>query len=111
MVDTSLLILARRIKLVGWLQILLNAVTIGFAVVTVNRLLPLFLAAGLVVFATPGIVAGVGLIKSKPWSRLTAIVMSILNLITLPLGPFVGIYSLIVLFDKRADQIHRRDVK
>ena len=110
MIDTSLVLLARRIKLVGWLQILLNVVTIGFAVATVNRLLPLFLAVGLVVFATPGIVAGVGLIKRKPWSRLTAIVMSILNLTTLPFGPFVGIYSMIVLFDRRTEQILSRNV-
>jgi hypothetical protein len=108
--DRSLMALAKRIRMAGWLHILLNAVTIGFAVVTANRLIPLFLAIGLVVFAIPGVIAGIGLIKTRPWSRLTAIVMSILNLCTLPLGPFVGIYSIVVLFDRRTDQILSKGV-
>jgi hypothetical protein len=103
--DRLLMVLAKRIRIVGWLQILLNAVTIGFAVVAASKLIPLFLAIGLVVFAIPGFIAGVGLIKSRPWSRLAAIVMSVLNLSTLPLGPFIGVYSIIVLLDRRTERI------
>ena len=50
--------------------------------------------------SVPGIVAGLGLLKFKPWSRILTIVVSALNLMNVPLGTALGVYSLWVLLNK-----------
>lgn len=50
--------------------------------------------------SVPSIIAGVGLLKFRDWARILTIVISILNLISIPFGTAVGIYGLWVLFNK-----------
>ncbi len=45
----------------------------------------------------PGIIAGIGLLKRRPWARIVTIVLSVLNLINIPFGTILGIYGLWVL--------------
>ena len=45
----------------------------------------------------PGIIAGIGLLKRRPWARILTIVLSVLNLIVIPFGTLLGIYGLWVL--------------
>ena len=45
----------------------------------------------------PGIIAGIGLLKRRPWARILTIVLSVLNLINIPFGTLLGIYGLWVL--------------
>ncbi len=59
----------------------------------------LLLPAAIAVFSVPGLVAGIGLLQHKTWSRGFAIIMAILNLFTFPHGTGIGVYSLAVLFD------------
>ena len=49
--------------------------------------------------AIPGIVAGIGLLKMKSWARLIAIVIGCLNLIHIPFGTALGVYTLWVLLN------------
>ncbi len=51
----------------------------------------------IVVLAVPGFVAGIGLLKMRSWARVVAIVVGCLNLIHLPFGTALGIYTLWVL--------------
>ena len=51
----------------------------------------------LLVLSVPGIVAGVGLLSYQPWARILTIILSILDLINIPLGTALGIYGLWVL--------------
>jgi len=73
--------------------------------------LPIIGLAGtmLVVFllalSLPGLVAGIGLLKFRPWSRILAIVLSVINLIHIPLGTIVGIYGLWVLLNKQTEPL------
>ena len=53
----------------------------------------------------PGIVAGFGLLKRKPWARILTIVLSVLNLINIPFGTALGIYGLWVLFSQETAQL------
>lgn len=55
---------------------------------------------GLIVFSIPSIIAGIGCLKFKEWARILTIVLSILNLLNIPIGTAIGIYSLWVLFNK-----------
>lgn len=45
----------------------------------------------------PGIVAGIGLLKYRPWARILTIVLSALNLMNVPFGTILGIYGLWVM--------------
>ena len=50
--------------------------------------------------SVPGIIAGVGLLKRRPWARILTIVLSVLNLIIIPFGTLLGIYGLWVLLSR-----------
>ena len=52
----------------------------------------------MLVLSVPGIIAGVGLLSYQPWARILTIVLSILDLISIPFGTALGIYGLWVLF-------------
>ena len=45
----------------------------------------------------PGVIAGVGLLKYRPWARILTIVLSALNLMNVPFGTILGIYGLWVM--------------
>ena len=47
--------------------------------------------------SVPEIIAGVGLLQGRNWARYLALFLSVLNLVAVPLGTAVGIYSLWVL--------------
>jgi len=46
------------------------------------------------------ILAGVGLLKYKNWARVMAIILGILNLIYIPIGTALGIYTLWALLNE-----------
>ena len=46
----------------------------------------------------PGIIGGIGLLKRKNWARILVLVLGFLNLIDIPVGTALGIYTLWVLF-------------
>jgi hypothetical protein len=63
------------------------------------------LVAFLVATALPGLIAGIGLLRFRPWARILAIVVAIVNLIHIPFGTVVGIYGLWVLFNKDTERL------
>ena len=56
-------------------------------------------------FALPGLAAGYGLLKFKPWARIVGIVLSALKLINVPLGTILGAYGLWVLLSKDTERL------
>lgn len=46
------------------------------------------------IFSLPGILAGIGLFKRKEWARILTLILSVLNLISFPIGTAVGVYSI-----------------
>jgi len=48
-------------------------------------------------FSVPSIIAGVGLLKFREWSRVLGIVVSAFHLLNIPLGTALGIYGIWVL--------------
>jgi hypothetical protein len=45
----------------------------------------------------PGIIAGVGVLRHRPWGRYMALVLAVIWLFNIPLGTAIGAYSLWVL--------------
>lgn len=48
----------------------------------------------IIILSIPGIIAGIGLLKRKEWARILTLVISVLNLINVPVGTAVGVYSI-----------------
>lgn len=54
-----------------------------------------------------GLVTGWGLLQREPWARTLAIVMACLNLLHMPFGTAIGIYTLWVLLPAASEQEYR----
>jgi len=61
----------------------------------------------LFVLSLPCVIAGVGLLKFRPWAQTLTIVMSILNLVQIPFGTALGIYGLWVLLNDQTKSLFR----
>jgi hypothetical protein len=63
----------------------------------------LFLVSGVV-----GIIAGWGLLERQAWARVLAIVLGFLNLIEMPFGTALGVYTLWVLLPAQSEAEYRQ---
>ena len=57
------------------------------------------IAVFLVVLAIPGMIGAIGLLKWRPWSRIFVIILGCFNLLHIPFGTILGIYTLLVLLN------------
>ena len=65
------------------------------------------LFAIILLFAVPGIVAGIGLLDFRPWARVVAIVISALHLFNIPIGTAIGIFGLWILLNSETEELFR----
>ena len=61
------------------------------------------IAVLILIKAVAGVAAGIGLLQRAEWSRMLAIVLACISLISMPFGTAIGIYSLWVLLSPNAD--------
>ena len=57
--------------------------------------------------AVVGLAAGWGLIQREPWARMLAIVTGVLNLVDIPFGTALAIYTLWVLLPAESEREYR----
>jgi hypothetical protein len=62
----------------------------------------LFIAFVLGIGSIPGMIAGIGLLRLKSWSRILAIVVACLDLFSIPFGTALGVYTFYVLMNDEA---------
>jgi hypothetical protein len=89
----------------GFVFLLLVGIGAASGEAEAARILPVVgMAVGLLLaaLALPGLAAGYGLLKHKPWARILAIVVGILGLINFPVGTIIGIYTFWVLMQPAA---------
>ena len=67
-----------------------------------------FICLVILVLSVPGLIAGFGLLKLRPWSRTLTIVLSALDLFSVPLGTALGIYGLWVLLSQPTEMLFRQ---
>jgi hypothetical protein len=73
-------------------------------------LIPVLLTLiGLLIFvvSTVAIVGAVGVLKHKEWGRMILLVVSFINLLRIPLGTALGIYSIWVLMNDETIRLFR----
>lgn len=56
-------------------------------------------AAFFLVLSLPMIAAGAGLMRRRPWARILALVLGVANLLVVPIGTALGIYTIWVLLN------------
>ncbi len=59
----------------------------------------------LVAFSLPMLLAGYGLLKHYAWARIVALVLGFLNLLSIPFGTILGIYTIWVLLKDETAQL------
>lgn len=59
----------------------------------------------MLVLMVPSIVIGIALLGFRGWTRSAGIVLSVFELLNVPLGTMIGLYGLWVLFSDGADLI------
>jgi hypothetical protein len=57
------------------------------------------------VYFLPGLLAGIGLLRGKPWARTVLIVLSLLVILLFPVGTALGGFGLWVLLGRDANQV------
>jgi hypothetical protein len=48
----------------------------------------------LILISVPGIVGGIGVLRRQSWARYMVLVLSILELFSIPIGTAIGVYSI-----------------
>lgn len=61
----------------------------------------------LLILSLPGIIAGIGLLQFRPWARILTIVLSALELMSVPFGTAIGIYGLWVPLSNEGEDLFR----
>lgn len=61
----------------------------------------------LLILGVPGVIAGIGLLKFRPWGRILGIVISGFDLIHFPFGTALGIYGLWALLSQEGEMLFR----
>lgn len=60
------------------------------------------------VISVPGIIGGIGLFKRKEWARILVVILAAINLLNIPFGTALGVYSIWVLVQKETVQLFRQ---
>jgi len=63
----------------------------------VISIVTLWVPVFLLIISIPGLIGGIGLFLKQKWARILVLVISVLELLNIPLGTAVGVYSIWVL--------------
>lgn len=58
--------------------------------------------------AIPGIIAGIGLIKMRPWSRIFSLILCCFHLLNIPFGTALGIYTIWALMKTESIELLKK---
>ncbi len=56
-------------------------------------------------FSVPEVIGGIGLLKRRGWARILVLIISILDLINIPIGTAIGVYAIWVLLNEKTAQL------
>ncbi len=88
------------------IAVLFGVLYAGFGMENVNDLATLLiLAAFIFVLGVIQLMTGLGLRKLKPWSRIVAVVLSVIGLLNVGLGTVVCAYFLYLLLSKKGKMV------
>ena len=59
----------------------------------------------LFILSAPGVIGGIFLLKLRPWARILILILGFLNLLNIPFGTILGIYTIWVLLKNETTQL------
>jgi len=65
----------------------------------------------LILLAAPGLLGGLGLLKYRAWARIVVVILSVLNLPSIPVGTAIGVYGLWVLLNDETGELFSGPVR
>jgi hypothetical protein len=83
----------------------------GYEAPVILRTVGLGVGLFFVVLSAPEVIAGIGLLKRQEWGRVLVLVEAFLNLIVIPFGTILGIYSMVILLNDETVQLLRKEHK
>jgi hypothetical protein len=63
------------------------------------------IAMWLLILSVPGIIGGVGVLRRQSWARYLILVLSVVELFSIPIGTAVGVYSIWVLVQDQSAKL------
>jgi len=72
--------------------------------IVITSIVGTVIAFFLSITSLPGIVGGFGLLKRKYWAKILVTILGCINLIHIPFGTVLGIYTLWVLLNKETEK-------
>jgi hypothetical protein len=73
---------------------IVNIVVDEMEIIQLVTILSRFLGGILLLTSIPAIIAGIGFIQEKDWSKVLGLIMGIIYLLFFPIGTLIGIYSI-----------------
>ncbi|MDA2937642.1 hypothetical protein MYX75_05190, partial [Acidobacteria bacterium AH-259-A15] len=65
----------------------------------------------LILISGPGLIGGIGLLQRRSWARMLVLVLGFLNLINIPFGTVLGIYTIWVLMKDESARLFGAESK
>lgn len=65
----------------------------------------------LLILSIPGIIGGIGILKRKEWARVLVLILSAINLLNLPIGTAIGVYSIWALIQDETIQLFNAETE
>ena len=62
-----------------------------------------------IILSIPEVIGGIGLLKHKSWARILVLVLAATDLVFIPIGTAIGIYSIWVLLQDETVQLFSRN--
>lgn len=76
---------------------------------TITAIVGSSIALFLLVLSLPGIIGGIGLLQHRPWARILVLVVGFLNLLNIPIGTVLGVYTIWVLLKEDTGPIFENE--
>lgn len=79
--------------------------------ITITTIIGSSIGGFLVLVSLPGLVGGIAILEHREWARILLLVLGVLNLVNIPLGTTLGIYTIWALTNEETLPLFKSDQK
>jgi hypothetical protein len=72
---------------------------------TITGIVGTTLCGFFLLLSVPEVIGGIGLLKRRGWAKILVLIISILDLVNIPIGTAIGIYAIWVLLNEKTAQL------
>ena len=78
---------------------------------TITAIVGTTISSLVILISIPSVIGGIGLLKYKPWARILTLIIGCLDLLEIPFGTAIGIYTIWVLLKDETAQLFKEKPK